>query len=105
MTMLAEAEVAPATIEAKINYLHDTGGVIYNFSGGPGSTRVESNMTHDSRVVRMQNGRAAREKYLQAGYEKGSKALGDLERSFPWFSNRPRGPLDRPRRQIGRAHV
>ncbi len=59
MTTLAEAN----TIEATLNYVLPTGGVIYNFSGGPGSTKTESNITADPRRATLRNGRVADEAF------------------------------------------
>src|SRR4051794_6906773 len=57
MTQLAELTVASATVEATVNYIQDTGEMPYTFSGGPGSTFVQSGGTPDPRRVVMHDGR------------------------------------------------
>src|SRR6267142_3772337 len=57
MDQVAEPDVAPGTIEATVNYILDTGETPYTFSGGPGSTFVQSSGTSDPRRVVMHNGR------------------------------------------------
>jgi len=54
---ITEQDVLPDTIEASVNYLLDTGETPYTFTGGPGSTEVRSNSTHDPRVVTLHDGR------------------------------------------------
>ena len=51
------------TIEAEVNYLRDTGAPIYNYSGGPGSTVLETNIQSEPRRVTMRNGRLAPEPF------------------------------------------
>ncbi len=58
MAMTAEAAPEPRCIEATLNYVLDVGGVLYNYSGGEGSTEVDSNITADPRRVTLRNGRA-----------------------------------------------
>lgn len=57
MAQLAEHDTAPATIEATVNYLLDTGETPYTYTGGPGSTEVRSEGKVDPRLVTMHNGR------------------------------------------------
>ncbi len=57
MTELAEQDLAPDTIEASLNYLLDTGDQPFTYTGGPGSTEVRSNGTHDPHRVAIHNGR------------------------------------------------
>lgn len=57
MVQLAEQDTAPATIEASVNYLLDTGVTPYTFTGGPGSTFVESSGKQDPHTVTIHNGR------------------------------------------------
>jgi hypothetical protein len=57
MTQLAEHDTIPDTIEATVNYHHDTGETPYTFSGGPGSTIVRSSKTNEPHRVVMHNGR------------------------------------------------
>ncbi len=57
MAVVAEQDFAPDTIEASVNYFLDNGEKPYTFTGGPGSTEVRSNQTHDPRRVTMHNGR------------------------------------------------
>ena len=63
MTLVAEAQIAPDSIVASVNYVLNTGGIIYNFSGGPGSTKTETNIQSDPRRVTIRNGRVAREAF------------------------------------------
>jgi hypothetical protein len=48
---------APVTVEATVNYLHDTGMMPSVYTGGPGSTVVRSESPSDPRRVTMHNGR------------------------------------------------
>jgi hypothetical protein len=48
---------APVTVEAPVNYLHDTGMMPSVYTGGPGSTVVRSESLSDPRRVTMHNGR------------------------------------------------
>jgi hypothetical protein len=48
---------AQATIEADLDYLLDTGEVPYTFSGGPGSTAIDTNIKPDKRRVTIEDGR------------------------------------------------
>ncbi len=57
MVQLAEHDVAPATIEATVNYLADTGETPFTYTGGPGSTEVRTGGTRDPHQVVMHNGR------------------------------------------------
>jgi hypothetical protein len=57
MVTVVEPELAPATIEASVNYYRDNGEAPFTFTGGPGSTEVRSNQTPDPRTVTMHNGR------------------------------------------------
>jgi hypothetical protein len=57
-TMVPLAEIdAPATIEASVNYLLDTGDKPFTFTGGPGSTDVRTGGTPDPHTVTLHNGR------------------------------------------------
>ena len=47
----------PGTIEAELDYLLDTGEVPYTFSGGPGSTAIDTNIKPDKRRVTLHDGR------------------------------------------------
>jgi hypothetical protein len=57
MSQVAELETALDTIEAKVNYLKDTGETPWTYSGGEGSTEVKSSGTPDPRRVTIHNGR------------------------------------------------
>ena len=57
MTDVIEQGLAPAAIEATVNYLLNTGAMPWTYSGGPGSTEVRSGGTPDPRKVVMHNGR------------------------------------------------
>lgn len=63
MTSIVEARTAPDAIEASVNYVLNTGGTIYNYSGGPGSTDIDTNITNDPRRMTIRNGRMAREPF------------------------------------------
>jgi hypothetical protein len=57
MADLAELDTAPATIEATLNYLLDTGEAPWTYSGGDGSTEVRSGGERDPHKVTIRNGR------------------------------------------------
>jgi hypothetical protein len=57
MADLAELDTAPATIEATLNYLLDTGEAPWTYSGGNGSTEVRSGGERDPHKVIIRNGR------------------------------------------------
>jgi hypothetical protein len=57
MSQLAELDSAPATIEATLNYLKDTGEAPWTYSGGEGSTEVKSGGERDPHNVVIRNGR------------------------------------------------
>jgi hypothetical protein len=57
MDELAEIDTASDTIEATVNYLSNTGEKFFTYTGGPGSTEVQSNSVQDPRRVVMHNGR------------------------------------------------
>jgi hypothetical protein len=57
MITMTVQDAAPVTIEATINYLHDTGVMPSVYTGGPGSTVVRSESPSDPRRVTMHNGR------------------------------------------------
>jgi hypothetical protein len=57
MVTMTVQDAAPVTIEATINYLHDTGVMPSVYTGGPGSTVVRSESPSDPRRVTMHNGR------------------------------------------------
>jgi len=63
MVQVLEQE-APATIEATVNYLLDTGETPYTYSGGPGSTEVRSGGERDPRRVVMHNGRPEANRFV-----------------------------------------
>ena len=52
-----EAETAPASIEATLNYIVNTGEKIFTQTGGPGSTDVRSGGAQDPHRVIIRNGR------------------------------------------------
>src|SRR5882757_5731238 len=54
---VAVCDAAPDAIEATVNYILDTGETPYTYSGGPGSTFVESHGMSDPRRVVMHDGR------------------------------------------------
>jgi hypothetical protein len=47
----------PETIEAKLNYLLNTGETPFTFTGGPGSTEIRTGGTPDPHLVTIRNGR------------------------------------------------
>jgi hypothetical protein len=57
MAQVAELDTAPATIEATLNYLLDTGEAPWTYSGGAGSTEVKSGGAADPHRVAIRNGR------------------------------------------------
>jgi hypothetical protein len=57
MTDVAELDTAPATIEATLNYLLNTGEAPWTYSGGAGSTEVKTGGTADPHRVAIRNGR------------------------------------------------
>jgi hypothetical protein len=57
MADVAELDTAPATIEATLNYLLDTGEAPWTYSGGDGSTEVRSGGERDPHKVIVRNGR------------------------------------------------
>ncbi len=63
MVQIAEPDIAADTIEASVNYLLDTGDTPYTFTGGPGSTEVRSNASHDQRRVTIHNGRPLADRF------------------------------------------
>ena len=54
---VAVRDAMPDAVEATVNYILDTGETPYTFSGGPGSTFVESHGTSDPRRVVIHDGR------------------------------------------------
>jgi len=63
MAQVLEADTAPASIEATLNYIADSGEKIFTQTGGPGSTDVRSGGTQDPRRVVIRNGRVAAEAF------------------------------------------
>src|SRR5262249_24543866 len=63
MEATALKDVAPATIEATLNYLLDTGETPSVYTGGPGSTVVRPSSTTDPHRVSMHNGRHEAERF------------------------------------------
>jgi hypothetical protein len=57
MVTMTVQDAAPATIEATLNYLQDTGVMPSVFTGGPGSTVVRAASPSDPHHVTMHNGR------------------------------------------------
>jgi hypothetical protein len=57
MVQVLEPETAPASIEATLNYIANTGEKIFTQTGGPGSTDVRSGGAQDPRPVVIRNGR------------------------------------------------
>ena len=68
MVQVLDQETAPASIEATLNYIADTGTKIFTQTGGPGSTDVRSGGTQDPRSVAIRNGRlSVRLSIIQSG--------------------------------------
>src|SRR5436190_14986675 len=63
MVQVLEAETAPASIEATLNYIADTGEKIFTQTGGPGSTDRRSGGTQDPHRVVIRNGRLQAEDF------------------------------------------
>src|ERR1051326_1689319 len=57
MAQVLEAETAPASVEATLNYIANTGEKIFTQTGGPGSTDVRAGGTPDPRRIVIRNGR------------------------------------------------
>ena len=57
MSLLAETDAAPNTIEPVVNYIVNDGTEIFTYTGGPGSLDVRSGGTPDPRKIVMHNGR------------------------------------------------
>jgi hypothetical protein len=57
----AATDLAPAAVQATLNYIVRDGEKIFSYTGGPGSTEVKTGGTLDPRGVTVKNGR------LQAG--------------------------------------
>ena len=57
MAQTVELEVAPATIEATLNYIVNNGEKIFHYTGEPGSNEKQSNGTRDPHKVTIRNGR------------------------------------------------
>jgi hypothetical protein len=57
MVTMTVQDTAPATIEATLNYLQDTGVMPSVFTGGPGSTDIRAASPSDPQRVTMHNGR------------------------------------------------
>src|SRR6266566_2280380 len=64
MVESAELDVAFRKVEATVNYILDTGETPYTFSGGPGSTFVQSSGKQDPRRVVMHDGRPEAERFV-----------------------------------------
>jgi hypothetical protein len=56
--------VESGTITASVNYLRDTGVTPYNYTGGPGSTVVESSGTLEPHDVTMHDGRPMADRFI-----------------------------------------
>lgn len=63
MSQTAEVRSAPDAIEATVNYLHNTGETPFTYTGGPGSTVVQSSGQLDPRGVTIHNGRLERDRF------------------------------------------
>jgi len=64
MAQLADQDSFPATMEATVNYLLDTGEMPYTYTGGPGSTEVRSEGKIDPRTVTMHNARLELDRFV-----------------------------------------
>jgi hypothetical protein len=63
MDQLLDHTEAQGAIEAELNYLLDTGETPYTFSGGPGSTALDTNITPDRRRVLLRDGRKLADRF------------------------------------------
>jgi hypothetical protein len=63
MVTMTVQDAPPATIEATLNYLLDTGVMPSVYTGGPGSTVVRAASPSDPRRVTMHNGRLGADKF------------------------------------------
>jgi hypothetical protein len=57
MSMTAELDTAPDTIEATLNYIVNDGTKLFTYTGGPGSLDVRTGGQPDPRQVTLHNGR------------------------------------------------
>jgi hypothetical protein len=63
MDQLRDREGAQDALEAELDYLLDTGETPYTFSGGPGSTALDTNITPDRRRAAIRNGRTLADRF------------------------------------------
>ena len=58
MDQTVEPEIAPARIEATLNYVVNNGEKIFTYTGEPGSNDKQTSGTRDPHKVTIRNGRA-----------------------------------------------
>ncbi len=58
-----EQEIAPATIEATLNYIVNNGEKIFTYTGEPGSNDKQTSGTRDPHKVTIRNGRAFSDRF------------------------------------------
>src|SRR5262245_33456632 len=63
MSVVAELDTAPETIEPIVNYIVNDGTEIFTYTGGPGSLDVKSGGTPDPHKIVMYNGRPLAEEF------------------------------------------
>jgi hypothetical protein len=63
MDQTVEPEIAPATIEATLNYVVNNGEKIFTYTGEPGSNDKQTSGTRDPHKVTIRNGRAFSDRF------------------------------------------
>src|SRR6476646_5868456 len=63
MEQTVEQEIAPATIEATLNYIVNNGEKIFTYTGEPGSNDKQTSGTRDPHKVTIRNGRAFSDRF------------------------------------------
>jgi hypothetical protein len=63
MDQTVEPEIAPATIEATLNYVVNNGEKIFTYTGEPGSNDKQTSGTRDPHKVTIHNGRAFSDRF------------------------------------------
>ena len=96
MVTMTVQDTAPATIEATLNYLQDTGVMPSVFTGGPGSTDVRAASPSDPHRVTMHNGRLEsdgfmldRQGFRFVGHDTNEDAFPMLNPDGPFCLTRP----------------
>jgi hypothetical protein len=83
MDQLQQRQGAEGALEAELNYLLDTGETPYTFSGGPGSTALDTNITPDRRRVVIRDGRPLADRFTLE--QNGFRFLSDRSAMTDFF--------------------